>query len=53
MEVITASSENLILRNKDEPVNLIDTVDIMGNLKFIVADDPNFLRFYPVVLREQ
>ncbi len=76
MEVITASSENLILRNKDEPINLIDTtvdimgnivegfpllakkridstVDIMGNLKFKVADDPNFLRFYPVVLREQ
>lgn len=51
MEVITASSENLILRNKDEPINLIDsTVDIMGNLKFKVADDLNFLRFHPIVL---
>ncbi|MFZ3060051.1 MAG: S-layer protein domain-containing protein [Candidatus Methanoperedens sp.] len=51
MEVITATSENLILRNKDEPINLIDsTVDIMGNLKFKVADDPNFLRFFPTIL---
>lgn len=53
MEVITALSENLILRNKDEPINLIDTtVDIMGNLKFKVADDPNFLRFHPIVLKD-
>jgi S-layer protein (TIGR01567 family) len=51
MEVATSDSECLILRNK-KAINLPtgSTVDIMGNLKFKVADDPNFLRFHPIVL---
>lgn len=55
LEVWTAGDEMLVLTNKDKPIVLPkdSTVDIMGNLKFKVADDPNFLRFHPVVLREQ
>ncbi len=51
MKVRTADDINLVLAN-DEPIQLTkdSTVDIMGNLKFKVADDPNFLRFHPIVL---
>ncbi len=42
------------LYNADTPVNLSKgIVDLMGNLKFKVADDSKFLRFHPIVLREQ
>lgn len=53
MVVIEASDERLILNNEDNPIDLSkgSIVEIMGNLKFIVADDPNFLRFHPIVLR--
>lgn len=52
MEVNTANHEYLILKNKKPiPLSKGSTIDIMGNLKFIVVDDPNFLRFHPIVLR--
>lgn len=55
MEVTSTTNNFIELKNKDNSLELTQggTVDIMGNLKFKVADDPNFLRFYPVVLREQ
>ncbi|MCZ7394082.1 MAG: S-layer protein domain-containing protein [Candidatus Methanoperedens sp.] len=50
MEVITANNTNLLLRNKDKTVTLTKdgTVDIMGELKFRVADS-DVLRYYPMV----
>ncbi|MFA4936272.1 MAG: S-layer protein domain-containing protein, partial [Candidatus Methanoperedens sp.] len=53
LEVITADDDRLVLYNRDTPIVLPkgSTVDIIGDLKFRVADDPNFLRFYPVKLR--
>lgn len=50
MEVVTADSSNILLQNK-EKIKLFPDQDvgIMGNLKFKVADDPNFLRFYPII----
>lgn len=52
MEVRASTSEYLLLMNK-EPIHLPRnrTVDIMGNLKFKVEDDPNFLRFHPIILK--
>ena len=50
MEVVTADYSNIILKNKENIVlSPGQIVDIMGNLKFKVADDPNFLRFYPMI----
>lgn len=53
--VFTVESVEPIQLNTDVPVILSkgSTVDIMGNLKFKIADDPNFLRFCPLVLRNQ
>ena len=53
MEVITVESSNIILKNKNNSIDLTldHDVDIMGNLKFKVADDPNFLRFHPMILK--
>ncbi|MGB8217459.1 MAG: S-layer protein domain-containing protein [Candidatus Methanoperedens sp.] len=55
LEVITADDDRLVLYNRDTPIVLPkgSAVDIMGDLKFKVADDSGFLRFYPVILREQ
>lgn len=52
LEVITADDDMLVLYNRDTPIVLPkgSTVDIMGNLKFRVADDLDFLRFHPIVL---
>ncbi len=58
LEVITADDDMLVLYNRELPIILPKgctvgkgcTVDIMGNLKFRVADDPDFLRFYPVFI---
>ena len=51
MEVVESGDAYLMLMNK-KPINLSkNIVDIMGDLKFKIADDPNFLRFYPFVLR--
>ena len=51
MEVTTASASYLTLKNKDKEIKLgsDSTTEIMGNLKFRVADDKNFLRFYPTI----
>lgn len=52
MEVVDSGDTSLLLQNK-KPINLSKKiVDIMGGLKFKIADDPNFLRFYPFVLRD-
>lgn len=53
LEVTTADDDRLVLYNRDTPIVLPkgSTVDIMGDLKFKVADDLGFLRFHPVVLR--
>ncbi|MFQ6055117.1 MAG: S-layer protein domain-containing protein [Methanosarcinales archaeon] len=50
MEVINASSSYILLQN-NKSLNLDQgtTVDIMGNLKFKVADDSSAIRFYPLV----
>ncbi len=52
MDVVETSVNYLIFSNKDTAIGLLEgsTVDIMGSLKFKVADDPNFLRFHPIVL---
>ncbi len=51
MEVITAGDNSITLRNKDRAVTLSQdsTVDIMGELKFKVADDATTVRYYPKV----
>ncbi|MDO8726620.1 MAG: S-layer protein domain-containing protein [Candidatus Methanoperedens sp.] len=52
MEVIEDGSIGTIkLRNTDSSVSLSQNsvVDVMGNLKFIVADNASVLRFYPMV----
>ncbi len=49
LEVITASDDTIKLNNKDRTLSLDSTVDIMGDLKFKVADSDT-LRFYPMVL---
>ncbi|HID26728.1 MAG TPA: hypothetical protein EYP22_02640 [Methanosarcinales archaeon] len=50
MEVINASSDYiLLLNNKSINLDQGTTVDIIGNLKFKVADDSSAIRFYPFV----
>ncbi len=50
--IIMVMIMSIFLQNK-KPINLSKKiVDIMGGLKFKIADDPNFLRFYPFVLRD-
>jgi S-layer protein (TIGR01567 family) len=52
--VVDATDNSLTLRNTD-PVTLSQdaTVDLMGNLKFKVADKVDVLRFMPAVMRTQ
>jgi S-layer protein (TIGR01567 family) len=47
------AGKTLALKNSDTTVSLIrDTsIDLMGNLKFKVADS-NWLRFYPMIIRD-
>ena len=54
MEVTSAGSSEIILMNKDKELTLDEdsTTEIMGDLKFRVADDNNFLRFYPTVRKD-
>lgn len=50
MEVVTADYSNIILKNKEDIIlSPSQIVDVMGDLKFKVADDSNFLRFYPMI----
>jgi PGF-CTERM protein len=53
MEVVTVNStgKSLSLNNTDSTLSLTQdsTVDIMGNMKFKVADQAGVLRFYPMV----
>ena len=54
MEVIEDGSNGIIkLRNTDSSINLSQNsvVDLMGNMKFSVADNASVLRFYPIVIR--
>ena len=50
MEVVTADSMGIILKNKDTSITLAQgsTIDIIGDIKFNVADSTT-LRFYPSV----
>ena len=54
MEVTSAGADTLVLKNKDKSVDLTQdgTVDIMGELKFRVADSATDLRYYPFVTYE-
>ncbi|MCZ7358423.1 MAG: S-layer protein domain-containing protein [Candidatus Methanoperedens sp.] len=54
MEVVAAGTDTLVLKNKDKSVDLTQdgTVDIMGELKFRVADSATDLRYYPFVTYE-
>ncbi len=54
MEVITAGDNVITLKNKDRTISLSQdsTVDIMGDLKFKVADSATVVRYYPMVLRK-
>ncbi len=51
MEVTNAQTGSLVLKNKDKSVDLTQdsTTDIMGEMKFRVADDSVNLRYYPMV----
>ncbi|MGB8218187.1 MAG: S-layer protein domain-containing protein, partial [Candidatus Methanoperedens sp.] len=51
MEVLTANDTNIVLYNKDRTITLSQdgTIDIMGEMKFHVADDASNLRYYPMV----
>jgi hypothetical protein len=48
------TTTTLSLNNSDIEIILSPdaTVDLMGNLKFKVADRADVLRFYPLVLKE-
>ena len=48
MEITSFSSSSIVLKNKDT-FNLSkgDTINIMGDIKFKVADDSSAVRFYP------
>jgi len=48
MEVTSFSSSSIVLKNEDS-FNLSkgDTINIMGDIKFKVADDGSAIRFYP------
>ncbi|MCG2759266.1 MAG: hypothetical protein L6263_12660 [Desulfobacteraceae bacterium] len=54
MKVIEASENQVKLKNVDTVITLSSdsVVDIMGNLKFRVADNASVLRFYPFVTYE-
>jgi len=48
MEVTSFSSSSIVLKNDDDfSLSRGDTIDIMGNIKFKVADDGSAVRFYP------
>ncbi|MDJ1423710.1 MAG: S-layer protein domain-containing protein [Candidatus Methanoperedens sp.] len=51
---VNTVTRTLSLKNTDTEISLTrdSTVDLMGNLKFKVADS-NDLRFYPMVIRDQ
>jgi S-layer protein (TIGR01567 family) len=53
MEVTSAGSDTLVLKNKDKSVDLAQggTIDILGDMKFRVADSSTDLRYYPMVVR--
>ena len=55
MEVMTASSTNIILENDETTIDLDEgtTEHIMGSIYFKTADDPNAIRFYPYVIEEE
>ena len=50
MEVVTASSDEVILKNDEDTLDLdTDTTEhIMGNMYFRTADDDSAIRFYPM-----
>ncbi|MFZ2410594.1 MAG: S-layer protein domain-containing protein [Candidatus Methanoperedens sp.] len=52
LEVTTANSTTIELKNKDKSMDLTQdaTVDIMGDMKFKVADSSTDLRYYPMVV---
>jgi S-layer protein (TIGR01567 family) len=50
MEISTISSSGITMRNEDSiSLSSGNTIDLMGNVKFRVADDSSILRFYPFV----
>ena len=51
MEVMTASSSQILLRNNEDAIDLDEgsTEQIMGNIHFKTADDDHAIRFYPAV----
>jgi len=54
MKVITASNDKVEMKNVDSSITLSagSVVDIMGKLKFRIADNASILRFYPFVTYE-
>ena len=49
MEVTSFSSSSIVLENEDSfSLSEGDTIDIMGDIKFKVADDGSAVRFYPL-----
>ncbi len=52
MEITDAGVTGIKMDNKDSiTLSQGATIDIMGDIKFVVADDPNVLRFAPIVVR--
>jgi len=51
MEVMTASSSYILLRNNGDTIDLDEgsTEQIMGDINFKTADDARTIRFYPMV----
>jgi S-layer protein (TIGR01567 family) len=50
MEISTISSSGITMRNEDSiSLSRGNTINLMGNVKFRVADDSSVLRFYPFV----
>lgn len=50
MEITTLSSSGITMKNKDSiSLSSNDIVDLMGNIKFKIADNSSVLRFYPFV----
>ena len=48
MEVTSFSSSSIVLKNENSfSLSKGDTINIMGDIKFKVADDSNDVRFYP------
>ncbi len=52
---LDTAGKRLELRNSDSEVTLSQdsTVDLMGNMRFVVADREDLLRFIPVIVVEQ